>query len=76
MKLTITIGAILAALRVWLGINVEPESFEWVQAYKDAAHLFIGGLAAAWWHMRRRWQWWLFWALNAVEVGVAIWSRM
>lgn len=76
MKTTIAIGMLLAAVRIWIGFNIEPESFHWVQAYKDAAHLFMGGLAVAWWHGRQRWQWRLFWALNVVEVAVAVMSRV
>jgi len=76
MKTTVAIGLVLAVARVWIGFNVEPESFAWSQAYKDVAHLFMGGLAVAWWIKRLRWQWWLFWALNIVEVGVAIASRL
>lgn len=76
MWVTIIIGVLFGIARVWLGFNVEPESFEWAQAYKDAAHLFIGGLAVAWWFQRKWWQWNMFWALNAVEVVVAVWSRI
>ena len=72
----ILIGSVLAAVRIWMGLNIEPEVFEWLQAYKDVAHVFIGGLAVAWWFQRSDWQWWLFWALNAVEVSVAILSRI
>lgn len=76
MKTTIAFGLLLAASRVWLGATVEPEEFQWVQVYKDIAHLYMGGLAVAWWYKRYKWQWWLFWSLNAVEVAVAIWSRV
>lgn len=76
MKLTIAFGLLLAASRIWLGMNYAPESFDWVQAYKDVAHLFMGGLAVAWWLQRHKWQWRLFWLLNAVEVAVAILSRI
>jgi peptidoglycan/LPS O-acetylase OafA/YrhL len=75
MRLTIAFGLLLVVGRVWLGMHHPPESFEWIQAYKDTAHLFMGGLAVAWWFQRKRWQWWLFWALNVVEVAVAILSR-
>lgn len=76
MKTTLAIGFVLVFLRVYLGFHVEPEPFTWFQLYKDAAHLFMGGLAVAWWFQRTRWQWWLFWALNAVEVAVAVLSRV
>ena len=102
MKTTILIGVLLAAVRIWLGFNIEPESFRWDQVFKDAAHLFMGGLAVAWWFNRyeltdedwddtednsalfealtwcllQPWQWWLFWSLNAIEVAVAVLSRI
>jgi len=76
MKTTLVFAVALAAVRIWMGFNVEPESFQWVQLYKDVAHLFMGGLFVAWWIKRQRWQWQLFWALNAVEVAVAVFSRM
>jgi hypothetical protein len=43
--MTVAFGVVLALSRVWLGFNVEPDPFTWPQAYKDAAHLFMGGLA-------------------------------
>lgn len=76
MKITLAIGVVLAATRVWIGFNIEPEPFHWVQAYKDTAHLFMGGLAVAWWIKRLRWQWYLFWGLSIVEVIVAVASRV
>jgi hypothetical protein len=76
MKTTLLFGALLALARVWIGLNVEPESFHWVQAYKDTAHLFMGGLFVAAWRDRQRWQWKLFWGLCAIEVAVAVWSRI
>lgn len=76
MKATIAIGIFLVAFRVYIGLTVPPEPFHWTQGFKDTAHLFMGGLAVAWWQQRHPWQWWLFWALNAVEVAVAVWSRI
>lgn len=76
MKLTLAIAALLAAARIWLGFNVEPEAFQWVQVYKDSAHLFMGGLAVAWWYGRHDWQWLLFCAMCVLEVTVAILSRI
>lgn len=76
MRTTVAIGIALALARVWIGASIEPEAFHWIQVYKDAAHLFMGGLAVAWWFGRHRWQWWLFWSLNAIEVAVAVWSRV
>lgn len=76
MKTTLAIGLLLAATRIWIGFHIEPESFHWVQAYKDAAHLFMGGLATAWYLQRNNWQWRLFWGLNLVEVVVAVLSRI
>lgn len=75
MKLTLCVGLLFAASRVYIGENFEPDAFSWLQAYKDAAHLFMGGLFAAWYIQRHLWQWKLFWALNVVEVAVAIASR-
>lgn len=76
MKTTLAIGIGLAIARIWIGFHVAPESFSWFQAYKDSAHLFMGGLAVAWWFQRTRWQWWLFWSLNVIEVTVAVLSRV
>lgn len=76
MKTTVVVAIVLAVVRVWIGFNVEPESFELVQAYKDAAHLFMGGLTVAAWRDQQKWQWLLFWGLCALEVGVAVASRM
>lgn len=76
MRTTIAIGVILAILRIWIGYVVPPEHITLVDLFKDTAHLFIGGLGAAWWYARKPWQWDLFWTLNAVEVSVAVWSRM
>lgn len=71
----ITIGVILGAMRVWMGFTFPPEDFQWLQAYKDAAHLFMGGLGVAWWIQRQTWQWVLFLLLSVLEVGVAVASR-
>ena len=76
MKITITFGLLLAAIRVFIGCTVDPDPFAWVQAYKDAAHLFMGGLAVSWWVNRLRWKWWLFWGLGVLEVAVATLSRV
>ncbi len=76
MKITLLFGLALIIVRVWIGFSVPLESITFVDLYKDVAHLFMGGLAVAWWLQRNRWQWWLFWALNAVEVVVAVWSRI
>lgn len=72
MRTTIAIAVLFAVARIWVGLNFTPEPFHWLQAYKDAAHLFMGGLAVAWWLQRFRWQWWTFWALNVIEVAVAV----
>lgn len=76
MKTTIAIGFIIAVARVWMGLNFEPEPFHWLQAYKDTAHLFMGGLAVAWWNNRHRWQLDLFCWLCVVEVLVAAMTRI
>lgn len=76
MKTTIAIGLTLAVARIWIGCNVAPEAFAWDQAYKDSAHLFIGGLAVAAWRDEHAWQWRLFSGLCILEVTVALWSRI
>jgi len=76
MIYTILLGVLLALSRIYLGFNVEPEEFHWISVYKDTAHLFMGGLFVAWYIKRYKWQWYLFWALNIVEVAVAVFSRM
>lgn len=76
MKTTLAIGIALGGVRVWIGLNVKPDAFEWVQAYKAMAHLFVGGLAVAAWRDQRQWQLGLFWGLCILEVVVAIWSRV
>jgi hypothetical protein len=76
MKITILIGILFILSRIYIGMNFEPDSFSWLAAYKDAAHIFMGSLGACWWIQRHKWQWNLFWLLNFVEVSVAIWSRL
>ena len=76
MKLTILVAVILAVLRIYIGATVEPPKMDLVDVYKDAAHLFIGGLFVAWWIRRQAWQMVVFVLLNVVEVAVAIWSRI
>lgn len=75
MKLAIAFGLLLAAIRIWIGFSVPPESFSLVQVFKDVAHLFMGGLFVAWYIQRQSWQFWLFWWLNILEVVVATLSR-
>jgi hypothetical protein len=74
--LTILFAAAIIAIRVWMAAAVPPESPTWIDVYKDVAHLFVGGLFVAWYIQRGRWQWRLFWLLNAVEVAAAVYSRM
>ena len=76
MKITILFGMLLIVIRIWIGCTVEPEQFNWVAAFKDTAHLFMGGLAVAWWIQKHPWQWKLFWVLNLVEIAVAVLSRI
>jgi len=76
MKYAVAFGLMLAVARVWLGFNVEPDTFTWVQAYKDTTHLFMGGLAVALWVYDHLWQWRLFWGLCILEVAVAVLSRV
>jgi hypothetical protein len=76
MKRTIAFALFLAAVRIWMGFNVPPDTFAWSQAYKDVAHLFMGGLFVAWRYARRGWQIRLFVAMCVLEVAVAVLSRM
>lgn len=78
MAVSILLGIFLAAARIWIGLNIEPEPASWAGAYQAVAHLFVGGLAVAWYYQPRwiNWQWTLFWTLNIVEVATAILSRM
>jgi hypothetical protein len=46
---------ILALIRIWMGFNVPPDTFSWAAAYKDTAHIFIGGLLVAWRTQKQRW---------------------
>jgi len=75
MKATIAFAVALSAVRVWIGATVDPEPLSFVQVYKDIAHLFMGGLAVAWWRDQEQWQWRTFWTLNAIELAVALISR-
>lgn len=72
----IAAGLVLAVLRVVIGLLVEPVSPTWVDVYKDAAHLFMGGLAVAWLYDGYKWQKLLFWGLVVLEVVVAIGVRV
>lgn len=75
-NLIIGIGTVLVMCRLWIGVTISPEPMLWVDVYKDLAHIFIGVLGTMWWYRRESWQWDLFWILNAVEVVVAIASRL
>ena len=76
MKITLMVAVILAVIRVWMSLNIAPDAFHWAQAYKDAAHLFMGGLVVAAWRDNRPWQWSIFWGLSALEVLAAVLSRI
>lgn len=76
MKTTIAFAIVLAALRIYIGFACVPEHFTWVSAFKDVAHLFMGGLLVALWMQRKRWQHITFWSMNALEVAVAVLSRV
>lgn len=76
MRTTIVIALILAVLRIIIGATNNPEAFAWVQVFKDIAHLFMGGLCVAMVLQKKRWQTMLFWSMNALEVAVAVLSRM
>ena len=74
--LAVITAIVLIAIRVWMAVEIPPESPNWIDVYKDVAHLFMGGLFVAWYIQRLKWQWRLFWILNAVEVAAAVYSRM
>lgn len=78
MKILLAIAVLLAVGRIYIGFTVEPESPSLVDLYKDLAHVFIGGLGVLWWQFRKIDPLYgiLFWGLNAVEVTVAILSRI
>jgi hypothetical protein len=77
VKAAVIAAALLLAIgRVWIGATISPQPVRVDSIFKDVAHVFIGGLFVAAWIQRQRWQWVTFWALNAVEVAVAVWSRM
>lgn len=63
-----------------MGFAVEPVRHSGagllLESYKDFAHIFIGGVGAAILIEGKFWQHLLFWSLCAVEVGVAVGSRL
>ena len=75
-KRVVCLAVVLAIIRIWIGLTVEPDVFSWVAAYKDMAHIFMGGLGVAWWLEQKRWQSTLFVAMTALEVAVAGLSRI
>ena len=77
MKTCVLLLALLLALaRVWIGMNIAPPAhISGVDVFKDAAHVFMGGLFVGWYIQRKPWQWRLFWAMNWLEVAAAILSR-
>jgi hypothetical protein len=70
----ILIGVLFILSRIWLGWNPLPDF--WMDVYKDAAHVFVGGIGGAWLASGKSWRWRLFWSLNITEVAVAVLSRM
>jgi hypothetical protein len=73
----ISVGVWFGVTRIVLGFIGSPEHESIVMVlFKDAAHIYIGALGAAWWIQRLTWQWRLFWALNVVEVATAVITRM
>jgi len=76
LKKALLFGLFLVISRIWLGLTVPPEKMTWVSAYKDMAHLFMGGLYWANRSEKKPWQFRLFWFLVAVEVAVATLSRI
>lgn len=75
-SLVIAVGLLLAASRIALVPFVETPPFAWFNVYKDLAHLFMGGLLVASLRDRLRWQWVLFWSLNAIETVCAVVGRL
>ncbi len=75
IRTTIAISIVLTAARILIGLKFPPEQFQWIQAYKDTAHIFTGALAMAWWIQRASWQKRLFWFMCAIEIAVAVFSR-
>jgi hypothetical protein len=71
MLLTIFVALALAVGRLF----VSPGKPTKVDFYKDAAHLFMGGLFSAAIIQGRGWQWWIFGLLSGWEVFVAVGSR-
>lgn len=70
------VGIALACLRISLALEHPPEPFTWFNAYKDIAHVYVGGLGVAWWIQRYQWQLVLFIGINGIEVASAVFSRM
>lgn len=76
MKTTLLICAAFIVGRIAIGVTIPPEHATFTDFFKDAAHLFIGGLATAAWIHKNKTLWILFWALIVVEVAVAVLSRI
>jgi hypothetical protein len=80
---TLLIAAILSAIRISMVFGLELGRGQ--GSFEAVAHVFMGGLAVAWWYQPRtvyrryrawNWQWWLFWLLCVVEVGSVIASKI
>lgn len=69
-------GLLLIAMRIVIAVRFPPESASMVGSYQAVAHLFVGGLAVAYYFQRKRWQAVLFWLLIAVEISAAVLSRV
>lgn len=81
MKTMIVVAIMLGITRIYIGLNVMPDAFQWTQAYKDVAHLFMGGLFVAAWTSKGSLEhtlllWSVFWGLCVLEVAVAVISRL
>lgn len=59
---------VLLAIAVAIGRFFLATGIDTGDIYKDAAHLFVGGLAGAWLVSRSRFYWRLFWFLCIVEL--------
>lgn len=65
---------------IFIGVMLTPA---WIRSpvfdFDDFADACDAGFAILFvrsWISKQSWQWWLFWGLNAVEVSVAVLSRM
>lgn len=70
-KIIILIAVLLLIARVF----IHPAAPTIAEVYKDAAHLFVGGLFVAWRIQKNKWQKYLFIIMCAWELLIASGSR-